>query len=323
MADMSTYRVLVTPTSYGKGNPLLVEFLEGQVGEVVYNRTGRPLNENELTELIADVDGCIAGLDQFSQAVIHAGKKLKVISRYGVGLDNIDLEAAKKKKIMITNTPGANASSVADLTIAFILLLCRQVCWSNEKVKGGEWPRTTGLGLEDKTVGLIGLGAIGKQVAQRLSGFGCRILVYDVLPMDTWLDKHAASCVNLDTLLAESDFVSLHLPVTPQTENMVNASFLGKMKNGSFIVNTSRGELIDETALVQALQDKSIAGAGLDAFREEPLPKDHPLQQFSQVITTPHMGAHTDSAVNAMGWMSTKDCLAALRGEKPQFVVSF
>jgi phosphoglycerate dehydrogenase-like enzyme len=321
MVDIKKCRILVTPTSFGKNDPSLITFLEKQVGEVIYNKRRRPLTSNELEVLLENIDGCILGLDEIDRHVILSAKQLKVIARYGVGLDNVDLDSAKEKGITVTYTPGVNASSVADLTLALILLLCRQICWASERTKKGEWPRTSGLGLEGKTVGLIGLGSVGKQVAKRLSGFGCRILAYDIAPVTNWVDKPKLEIVDIETLLTESNFVSLHIPLTNQTENMVNARFLAKIKKGSFLINTARGELIDEQALINALSEGKLAGAALDAFREEPLRKNNQLLKFSQVITTPHMGAHTDSATNAMGWGSTLDCLAVLKGEKPKFPV--
>ena len=322
MSDLKKLKVLVTPTSYGKCDQDLIAYLENQVGKVIYNRTGRPLNQDELIEMIAEVDGCIAGLDEYNQEVFNTAKNLKVISRYGVGVDNVDLEAARKRGVVITNTPGANSSSVAELTILLILLLSRQVCQAHEKMKNGEWPRLNGLGLEDKTVGIIGLGAIGKLVAERLSGFKCKILACDIAQMNLKSNHLLIRMVNLDTLLAQSDLVTLHIPVTSKTRNLVDGHFLRKMKTGAFIINTARGELIDEKALIEALENKTISGAALDSFQEQPLPKDHPFLGLSQVITTPHMGAHTDTAIRAMGWTSTKDCLAVLKGEKPGFPVS-
>ena len=321
MDDIKKCRILVTPTSFGKSDPSLISFLENEVGEVIYNKKGSPLSSDELVEMLQNIDGCILGLDKLDRKAILSAKKLKVIAKYGVGLENVDISVAREAGITVTYTPGVNASSVADLTLALILLLCRPICWASDQTKKGDWPRTSGMGLEGKAVGLIGLGAIGKQVAKRLSGFGCRIMGYDIVPVTAWVDKPNLEIVDLDVLIRESNFISLHIPVTNQTENIVNASFLAKMKRGSFLINTSRGELIDEQALINALTEGKLAGAALDAFRAEPLEKNHPLLKFSQVITTPHMGAHTDSSMTAMGWGSTLDCLAVLKGEQPKFPV--
>jgi phosphoglycerate dehydrogenase-like enzyme len=322
MLDLKKCRILITPTSFTKNDPSLISFIKDQVGEVVFNLKGRPLTSDELIPLLENIDGFIAGMDEIDRNVILSAKQLKVIARYGVGLNNVDLDAAKQQGITVTYTPGANASSVADLTIALFLLLCRPICWASEQAREGLWPRTSGLCLEGKTVGLIGLGSIGRQVATRLSGFGCRILAYDIVPLIKNVELSKVEIVELETLVSESDFISLHVPLTPQTENMVDENFLKKMKKGSFLVNTARGELIDDQALINALTDKKLAGVALDAFRKEPLDKDNPLLKFPEVITTPHIGAHTDSAIRAMGWGSTFDCLAVLKGEKPKFPVT-
>jgi phosphoglycerate dehydrogenase-like enzyme len=171
----------------------------------------------------------------------------------------------------------------------------------------GEWPRTTGLGLRGKTIGLIGFGSVGREVALRLKCFGCTVL---------------ATLTSLDALLAAADFVSLHAALHPATAGMVDRAFLLKMKPGSFLVNTARGELIDEVALQQVLEEGHLRGAALDCFRKEPPGVDCPLLRLPQVILTPHMGAHSDEAVTAMGWMALEDCLAVLRGERPKHIVN-
>ncbi|MCJ7518998.1 MAG: phosphoglycerate dehydrogenase [Anaerolineaceae bacterium] len=321
MDELKQYRVLVTPTSFGKNDPTMKPFLEEKVGEVIYNTSGKPLTSQELRPLLADIDGIIAGLDEFDTEALRHANHLKVISRYGVGLNNVDLEFAEHNSIMVTYTPGANSTSVADLTVLFILLLCRPVCLASEKTRQGEWPRISGLGLEGKIVGLYGFGAIGKEVCKRLAGFGCRLLAYDVIPDEKTAKELCVTLVNKDDLLSQSDFLSLHVPVVSSNHNMVNAEFIQRMKQNAFLINTARGELVDEDALGAAIQSGHLAGAALDTFKEEPLKQDNALLKLPQVIITPHMAAHTDSAINAMGWMSVNDCLAVLKGEAPKFPV--
>jgi D-3-phosphoglycerate dehydrogenase len=312
-------RVLVTPTSYGKEEPVLRTQLESQVGEVIYNTTGKPLASDQLVELIRGVDGYIAGLDMISAAVIEAADCLKVIARYGVGVDAVDLEAAKRKGIIVTNTPGANSSSVAELALGLMLSLARNIPAAVEMTRSGQWPRLRGMTIEGKTVGLVGLGAIGKIVARLLSGFGCTVLAYD-----PFVDPARAAAAGIQLLpweevVRRSDFVSLHCPVTPETRRLVDAAFLAQMKPGAFLINTARGELVDEDALYAALASGKLAGAALDVFASQPPGADHPLLKMPQVISTPHMGAHTDGATSAMGWGALNDCLAVLRGEEPRF----
>jgi D-3-phosphoglycerate dehydrogenase len=319
---LSECRVLVTPTTFGKEDPSLRSTLEKTVGEVVYNPVARPLRSPELLTLVKDADGYIAGLDQIDSSVIEAAGRLQVIARYGVGIDQVDVQAATRRGIVVTNTPGANSVAVAELAIALMLALGRRICRADQATRSGEWPRYSGVGLRGKTVGLVGFGAIGREVASRLKAFGCRIVVADPCVGPDCMDTYAVQLVPLEELLASSDFISLHASLNASTSRLVDHGFLKKMKKGAFLVNTARGELIDEDALCDALEKGHLAGAALDCFREEPPAPDHPLLRFPQVIVTPHTGSHTDEATNTMGWMSLRDCLAVLSGERPAHVVN-
>jgi len=321
-ADLSGCRVLVTPTSFARGNPALKSMLENTVGVVEYNPFGRPLASAELGELLKDADGLIAGLDQIDAPALAAGRRLKVIARYGVGVDRVDVAAATRRGIVVTNTPGANSAAVAELAVGLMLALGRRICRANQAIRGGEWPRYGGIGLRGKTIGLVGFGSIGREVASRLASFGCRLLAADPYVQPDAAAGFPVSLVPLDDLLAASDIVSLHTAATAATAAMVNTGFLNKMKPGALLINTARGELIDEAALRQALEKKQLAGAALDCFCEEPPQPGHPLLQMPQVIATPHMGAHTDEAVNAMGRMALDACLAVLKGERPAHIVN-
>jgi D-3-phosphoglycerate dehydrogenase len=314
-------RVLATPTSFARYDKNLSLELERTVKKVVYNTKGKPLSAEQLLPIIGDIDGMIAGLDEINREVIEKGKNLRVIARYGVGVDRVDLQAAKKAGIYVTNTPGANSLSVAELTVGLAIALARSIPYANNETKLGRWPRLDGVALCRKVFGLIGLGSIGCEVAFLLKPFNCQIIAYKRHPDYDFAQKHGIQFVALDELLAESDFVSLHLPVTPDTEKMVNKSFLSKMKKGSFLINTSRGELIDEKALLDSLTSGHLRGAALDVFLKEPPDANDLLLALPQVVVTPHMGAGTDLAANEMGRMSMSDCLAVLRGEKPQHIV--
>ena len=321
MSELKACRVLVTPTSYAKYDSALRDTLAAEVGEVIYNTTGRPLTSQELIELVPGCDGYIAGLDAIDRAVLEAADRLKVVARYGVGVDNVDLEAARDKGIVVTNTPGANSVSVAELTVGLILSLARPISEASTATKAGGWPRMHGLTLEGKVVGLIGFGSIGRQVARRLVGFDCTVIAYDPVP-----DEEAAQAVGVQLrprveVICETDFLSLHCPLSSETRGMVNADFLGQMKAAAFLINTARGELVDETALYEALQAERLQGAALDVFAQQPPGEANPLLALQQVIATPHMGSHTDGATNAMGWEALRDCLAVLCGEQPDHPV--
>lgn len=314
-------RVLVTPTSYGKNDPNLRSHLEASVGEVIYNTTGRPLTEKELVKIVPGIDGYIAGLDEISREVIQTTDQLRVIARYGVGVDAVDLDAAKEKGIVVTNTPGANSASVAELTIGLMISLARNIPFANQTTKSGNWLRLSGSLLEGKVVGLIGFGAIGQRVAKLLQGFDCKILAYDPIADTALATKLNVELLPQSEILQQADFLSLHCPLTEETNFMVDATFIEEMKDGAFLINTARGELVDEKALCEALQKGILSGAALDVFTTQPPDADHPLLALQQVIATPHLGSHTDGAMNAMGWQALKDCLAVLRGEQPRYRV--
>lgn len=319
MKSLNNCRVLVTPTSYASQDESLKTILEEQVKEVVYNTTGKPLSSTQLQSLLPGIDGMIAGLDEIDAAAMAVAPDLIVISRYGVGYNNVDLKAAKLNNITVTNTPGANAKSVAELTIALILNLLRPVLPAVKGVQDGEWPRLKGTCLEGKTVGLIGLGAIGKETARRLSGFDCQILAYDIIKNEEFAEQNNVVYMPLNLLLSQADIVSLHLPGTPDTAGTVDEEFFENMKTGSWIVNTARGELIDEEALISALNSGKIRGAAVDVYQQEPPDKKNPLLKMENVIATPHMGAHSDSATNAMGRIALEECLLVLQGKEPNY----
>ncbi len=320
--NLEACRVLVTATSYGKSNPRLKTELEAAVGEVIYNPAGKPLGSADLARLLPGIDGLIAGLDAIDRAALEAADSLKVISRYGVGVDNVDLQAAGEKGIVVTNTPGANSVSVAELTIGLILALARHIPEAAAATRSGGWPRLTGLTLEEKTIGLVGMGSVGKEVARRLVAFNCRLWAYDPYPDHEFAARYAVRLAPLEQVAAEADFLSLHLPLLPDTRRLVDRTFLEKMKPGAFLVNTARGELIDEPALVEAIQSGHLQGAALDVFPKEPPDPQNPLLLLPQVIVTPHSASHTDGAMNAMGKLALEDCLAVLSGRAPKYPVA-
>lgn len=315
--DLTKCTVLVSPTSFTQGDPEVQHVLESSVGSVVYNTTGKRLSAVQLQEMLKGVDGYIAGADEVTADVITSADRLKVISRYGVGMDNVDLEAAKQHGIVVTNTPGANSVSVAELALGLALDLARGITIAAGRMRGGEWPRSTGISLKGKTFGIVGLGAVGRELALRLKGFELHIVAYDPFPNREFAAANGVELKDLGEVLAVSDVVSLHLPVTVETRSMVNARFLAAMKSGAFLINTARGELVDEAALKQALDNGKLQGAALDVLTDEPPLASNPLLTDPRVIVTPHMGAHTDDATAAMGRMATEDCLAVLRDEKP------
>jgi D-3-phosphoglycerate dehydrogenase len=315
-------RVLCGPSTFGKRDPSLRSTLEAAVREVIYNPYGRPMKAAEVKLLLDDADGYIAGIDEVDASALEAANRLKIIARYGVGIDRVDIAAATAKGIMVTNTPGANSAAVAELTIGLILSLARHIIRANEAVLRGGWPVLDGIGIRGKTIGLIGFGSVGREVAARLKSFGCRLLVFDPYVETQIADKYGVSLVPLETLASEADFVSLHAPATEATVGMVNEEFLSLMKKGAFLINTARGDLVDEQALIAALESGRLQGAALDCFSQEPPDRSSRLFQLPSVIVTPHTAAHTDDAICQMGWAALGCCLAALRGETPEHIVN-
>jgi len=315
--DLKKYRVLVTPTTFGLYDKRLRQELEAAVGEVIYNERGRPLASSELQELLPGCDGFIAGLDRVDSTALESADRLKVIARYGVGVDNVDLETAARKKITVTNTPHANAVSVAELTIGLLLSLARSIPEAAESVREGKWPRLHGRVLESKVIGLIGFGSVGRAVAQRLQPWQLTLLAFDPFGDRAVAQSSDVRLVEMEELIREADFVSLHAPLLAGTRRMVDADFLSRMKRGACLINTARGELVDQDALLSALDSGQVGGAALDVYEHEPPPADSPLRRHPRLIATPHCGAHTDGAADGMGRQSLQDCIAVLRGESP------
>ncbi|MBP1720244.1 MAG: Glyoxylate reductase [Deltaproteobacteria bacterium] len=308
------YRVLVTSTSFNKVDPLPRERLIQFGCEIVENPFGRPLKEEELIPLLKDIDGIVAGLDEYSRKAILSTNRLKVISRYGVGVDNIDLEAAKERGILVVNTPEVNTQAVADLTFGLILAVCRKIPKAHFSTQKGNWGRLIGRGVYKKSLGIIGLGRIGKAVAERARGFSMEILAYDIKIERAPGETLGIRYVPLDELLAEGDFITLHCDLNPGSKGIIGAEELSLMKKTAYLINTARGGLIDENALFEALRAGKIAGAALDAFQDEP-PVNSPLLTLDNIITTPHIGSYTHEALLEMGLIAVDNLIHNLDKE--------
>jgi D-3-phosphoglycerate dehydrogenase len=307
--------VLVTPRSFDRDDVELCRRLEGSVGRVEWQLGTH--TEPELQRLVQDVDGWIAGTERITRVVLEHAQRLKVIARYGVGVDNVDLDFAAAHAIQVTNTPGANSGAVAELVIGLMLALARRIPAADRAVRAGEWAMPGGVALEGKTLGLLGFGAIGQAVARKVGGLGIHVLGYDPAPATCVARELGVELVDRQTVIARSDFLSLHLPALPETHNLVDAAFLRAMKPGAFLINAARGELVDEAALHAALRDRHLAGAALDALAQEPPRAGLALAELDNVIFTPHVGAQSDLARRRMGHGAVENCLAVLRGDAP------
>lgn len=252
-----------------------------------------------MAEFINEAEAAVVGRDPVSENVLKALPNLKILSKYGVGLENIDQEALKKRGVKLGFTPGVNRTSVAELTLCFMLGLFHNVFKSSFALKNKKWEKDGGCQLNGKTAGIIGCGNIGKEVVRLLQPFGCKILVRDILDMSEFCSKHGAEEAGFEELISQSDIVSLHVPLTPDTRDLIDMKVLQCMKPGSFLVNTSRGEIVRERDLKEALTDGAIAGAALDVFTQEP-PEDPELLDCPNLMATPHIGGNAVEAVEGM-----------------------
>jgi D-3-phosphoglycerate dehydrogenase len=308
-----TYQVLVTSRSFGSTSETPMRILIEAGCEVVRLPAGARLDEDSLVDSLQSIDGWIAGTEPITAGVMAAAPKLRTIAKHGVGVDNIDLAAAQASRITVTNTPGANTEAVAELAIGLMFAVARQVVYADRQLRAGGWKPLVGVELAGKTLGIVGLGRIGRLVVRRLAGFEMNILAHDPARDEEFARQHRVRYCALDELLREADVVSLHAPVTPETRGLLGAVQLSQMKQTAFLINTARGELIDEAALVEALREKRIAGVGLDVFACEP-PGDSPLFTLDNVTVTPHIGAHTGDAITAMSMLAAEDLVASLHG---------
>ena len=271
----------------------------------------------ELLPAIADVDAIlIRSATKVDAEAVAAAKKLKVVARAGVGLDNVDVSAATKAGVMVVNAPTSNIVTAAELACGLLVATARNIPQANTALKNGEWKRSkyTGVELSEKTLGVVGLGRIGVLVAQRMSAFGMKIVAYDPYVQPARAAQMGVKLLTLDELLEVSDFITVHLPKTPETLGLIGDEALHKVKPSVRIVNAARGGIVDEEALASALKEGRVAGAGLDVYAKEPC-TDSPLFQFDQVVCTPHLGASTDEAQEKAGIAVAKSVRLALAGE--------
>ena len=315
------YKVLSAARSFGKVSTKPVKYLESQGFEVVFTDLPKPLSEDDLAGIIKGMDAVICGNDNVTKKVFQAADRLKVVSKHGVGVDRIDLEAAAECGVIVTNTPGANTEAVAELAVGLMFALSRQIVQAHSATKAGGWSRFVGMEIWGKNIGIIGLGRIGKAVARRMKALGGNVLAYDVMRDEEFAAEMQIEYVELDRLLGESDIVTLHTPVTEETENFLDRKRISMMKHGAYLVNAARGELVDEEALAEALGTGQLAGAALDVYRKEP-PEGSPLLKLNNCITLPHIGAYSREALERMGMMAAENVVAVITNGKPHNIVA-
>lgn len=319
---MAPFTLLVTANAFRESaDTAELPVLEAG-GRVIYPPRMGPLPTRELIPHLREADAVIAATDQYNSEVLAACPRLRAVVRWGTGYDSVDLAACTAHGVVACNTPGLVVEAVADYVFAAMLSLARGLPQQLSLMRRGEWAEIRGVELFRKTVGLAGFGAIGRAVARRARGFDCRLLAYDPLLSAERIRELGAEPVGLQRLFSEADFVSLHATLTPESRGMVNAQLLRRMKPTAFFVNAARGPLVDEAALVQALQDGWIAGAAVDAYTEEPPAPDHPLRSHPNCLATPHSAFNTIEAAAATNQAVVEEALAVLRGKRPRFVLN-
>ena len=282
--------IFLAPTTFAQFSKIPLKLFEREKYKITSNLVGRKLLPNEILKYASNVTGIIAGTELYTKEVLDELPNLKVISRLGVGMDNIDLDAAKQNGIKVYKTKTTPALAVAELVLGLMLDLTRKISHQNNTLKSGTWKKEMGNLLHGKTLGIIGLGVIGKTLVKLVKGFSFNIMAFDLFQDEQFAKEYGVNYCNLDTLLVNSDIVSIHLNLSDETNQLMNKERINKMKSDSILLNASRGKIIDEEALYKALKEKKILGAGLDVFNIEPY--SGPLTNLDNIILTPHIGSY-------------------------------
>lgn len=304
-------KVLVTPRSFGKTDPTLFDRLAAAGLEVVRNETGGILSEADMKSLLAPCEGLILGVDPVNAAVLAAAPRLRAIAKYGVGLDNIDLDCCRERGIAVSRTVGANSNAVADYAFTLMLMCARKAALIDRRCRQADWGKITSIDIYGKTLGIIGLGAVGRCVAKRAAGFSMKIMANDVVRDDALATELGLEYADIDQICREADVITLHTTLTSESRNLIDARRLGLMKKTAILINTARGGLVDEAALLKALQDGSIYAAGLDVFETEP-PVEQAWYSLDNVVLGSHCSSSTKGATDTMGGMAVDNLLRDL-----------
>ena len=308
-------KILVTPRSLTKGGDPALDLLKAAGHQLVFCTPGKAPDEQELMGLVPGCAGWLAGVEKITDAVLARADCLKVISRNGTGVDSVDLAACEKRGIAVLRAEGANARGVAELTIALVLSLLRSVPFGDARLKTGGWERRQGTELDGRTLGVVGTGRIGKLVTRFALGMDMQVLGFDAYPDSRFAPSSSFRYVPLGELLGSSDIVTLHCPHAPGEKPLIDAAALGGMKKGAVLVNTARGGLVDDSAVLAALKDGRLAGYGVDAYDKEP-PGPSELLAHDRVIATPHVGAFTAESVSRATRVAVDNLLGALSSAK-------
>ncbi|RKL63387.1 hydroxyacid dehydrogenase [Thermoanaerobacteraceae bacterium SP2] len=314
--------VLITSRSFSQVSDEPVKIL--RENNINYKFKEKPglMEEKDFLEVIDEFDAIIIGADKINGNVLNSSKRLKLICKHGTGVDNIDIEAARKNGIIVTNVPATNSNAVADFTFGLIIDLLRKISDNIISVRNGEWVKTIGVDIYGKTIGIIGFGEIGKRVAKRAIGFDMNVLAYDPYLNGSLNSFSHVKFVDMDLLLRSSDIVTIHVPLNQNTINLIDEDELNKMKKGAFLVNTSRGGIVNESALYEYLKKGHLAGAALDVLKVEPAPKNNPLLTLENVLITSHIASYSKEALNAVSMICAKNVVKFFSGQSPDFIVA-
>jgi len=303
-------KILVTPRSFASRSQKPLEILQQKNYQLNLNEAGEKYSETEMKYLIKDVDGVIIGTDPLTSNVLKEARQLKIISKYGVGVDNIDLEFAEKNNITVTNTPEANSRSVAELVICFLFALSRRIVEADKKTKDYYQGKIVGNTVHNKVLGILGLGKIGREVARLAQGINLQLIAYDIEKDHDFAKKHDIKFVEFTELLERSDYISCNIPLKPETRNMIDKEEIDRIKQDSFLINTARSEIINEELLITAIKNGNLAGAALDVQSKETIDRiNQDSKMKDKIILTPHMGAHTEEAIEKMGIQAAQNLI--------------
>lgn len=315
-------KLLIAAISISKPQYKAIHEAAGSVfDEIVVNPYGRALTQEEIESMWDHADAILSGTEKYTAEMLsRAPAALKVISKHGVGIDNIDLQAAHARGIVVCNTPGANAVAVAEAALGLILSVLRKIPLSDRHVRAGDWKRFEGQLIRGKTVGILGMGNVGKNVITRAEAFGAQFIAYDPYFDEAFAAAHNVRRAEIDEVLRQADILSLHLPSTPETRYLINKESLSHMKPGAILINTARGDLINEEDLYEALQNGVIGGAGLDVYSQEPI-YESKLFALDNAVLTPHMAGNTRETTMEMGMFALRNAVKIIRGEDGAVVV--
>lgn len=307
-------KILVTSRSFGKINDEPRKILEDAGFEIVMK--GADFDQREFEEMIPEFDALVIGAHPFPEEVLERCGKLKIICKHGVGLDNVPVEKCRELGIAVCNTPGTNSNAVADLTFGLILAACRNIVLCSDNVRDGKWKTAVGVDVYRKTLGVLGYGAIAKNVIRRAKGFDMSVIVYNHRPreMDEEFREYARFG-DLEEIFSVCDIITVHLPLTQETADMISYDEIAKMKDGVVLINTARGGIVNEGALYEACKSGKVRAAALDVSVKEPMDGDNPLRTLDNVVITPHLGMYSKEAINAVSVMCAENAAAKVRGE--------